>query len=288
MASDDNLLKERLENLYTTYHSDYLYSDPLKYLHRYSGTDDREIVGIIASSLAYGRVEKIFESIESILGIMGPNPAAYAGAFDPERDSKKFADFVHRFNRGEDISCLIYFLRQILDKFGSIGALFKKCLDESGGDIKGTLSLFTGHVLSMDTGPFYGVGSLPDTAGVRYFFPSPQRGSPCKRLNLYLRWMVRKNDGVDLGLWDFVEPSSLIIPLDTHVARLSRYLGLTNRKSPSWKMAAEITNSFKKLNSADPLRYDFSLCRMGILDVCPQKVDKKKCLECGIRDVCAL
>lgn len=281
-------LKERLEDLYTSYHSNYLYSDPLKYLHQYSRTEDVEIVGIIASSLAYGRVEKIFESIEQILRIMGPHPADYILSFDPKKDFVKFKNFVHRFNKGEDISCLIYFLQQILDNFGSIGEFFKKCYYQSGGDIKETLSAFTQNILSFNTADFYGGGKLPDRAGVRYFFPSPAKGSPCKRLNLYLRWMVRKSDGIDFGLWDFVDPSRLIIPVDTHIARLSRYLGLTNKKNPSWKVAVEITEKFKEINPVDPLRYDFSLCRLGILDICPSKVDKKICFECGIKDICIL
>ena len=226
-------LKEKLEDLYTSYHSNYLYSDPLKYLHQYSRPEDVEIVGIIASSLAYGRVEKIFESIEQILGIMGPHPADYILSFNPKKDFIKFKNFVHRFNKGEDISCLIYFLKQILDNFGSIGKFFRKCYDENGGDMKDTLSSFTRQILSLNNGGFYGGGELPAKAGVRYFFPSPAKGSPCKRLNLYLRWMVRESDGIDFGLWDFVAPSRLIIPVDTHIARLSRYLGLTNTKNPS-------------------------------------------------------
>ena len=282
------LLKEKLEDLYVSYHSSYLYSDPLKYLHRYSRPEDVEIVGMIASSLAYGRVEKIFESIEKILGIMGSLPADYVFSFDPKKDSINFKSFVHRFNKGEDISCLIYFLKQILHDSGSVGEFFKKCYFEGDGDVRKALSVFTKKILSFNTADFYGGGKLPDTAGVRYFFPSPEKGSPCKRLNLYLRWMVRENDGIDFGLWDFVSPSDLIIPVDTHIARLSRYLGFTGKKNPSWKMAVEITQMFKEINPADPLRYDFALCRLGILDVCPSRVDSEACVECGIRDICAL
>ncbi len=281
-------LQERLDALSNTYHAEYLYSDPLKYLHRYTRPDDREVVGLLVSSLAYGRVVQIFKSVEYCLDRMGPAPANYVRNFDPKRDSADFDSFVHRFNRGVDISCLLWFMKQILNEHGSLFGLFEAFSEDGDGDMGNMLNTFTRHVLSLDCKPFYGSAGLPGKAGVRYFFPSPKDGGPCKRLNLFLRWMVRKNDGLDLGLWNFIPPSKLIIPLDTHVARLSRYLGLTARKSPSWKMALEVTENLKQLDPDDPLKYDFALARLGILDFCPQKRDPAKCLECGIKDICTL
>ena len=282
------LLKEKLDNLYRTYHSSYLFSDPLKYLHLYDRPEDKEVVGLIASSLAYGRVERIFKSVEFVLDIMGESPADYVLSFNPEKSSKSFEGFVHRFNKGEDIACLIYFMKQILEGYRSIGMLFGRFVDEQDDNITGALSAFSETILSFDSSPFYGGGKLPGDAGVRYFFPSPEKGSPCKRLNLYLRWMARKDDGLDTGIWDFIPPSKLIIPLDTHIARLSRYLGLTRLKSPSWRMAVDITESLKEFDPADPLRYDFALCRLGILDLCPQERDDKKCYVCSISEICLL
>ena len=285
-------LKERLDELSGLYHADYLYSDPLKYLHRYSEAEDREVVGLLVSSLAYGRVAQIFKSVEQCLLRMGPSPAEYVKNFSPERDSADFEGFVHRFNRGIDISCLLWFMKQVLDGEGTLSALFKRLFEaspeESELNTGGVLSRFSAHMLSLDSSPFYGPAGLPEKAGVRYFFPSPRDGSPCKRLSLYLRWMVRRDDGLDLGLWDFIPVSKLVIPLDTHVARLSRYLGLTERKSPSWRMAIEVTESLRRLDPEDPLKYDFALARLGILDFCPQRRDPAKCLECGIKDICAL
>jgi len=282
------LLKEKLDHLYNTYHSAYLFSDPLKYLHLYKRPEDKEVVGIITSSLAYGRVERIFKSVEFVLEVMGPKPAEYILNFDPDKDSVSFEGFVHRFNRGEDIACLIYFLKQLLDCYGSIGALFGRLLDDDDVNIGDALSAFSETILSLDSSPFYGGGKLPEDAGVRYFFPSPAKGSACKRLNLYLRWMVRRNDGLDTGIWDFIPPSKLVIPLDTHIARISRYIGLTSKKSPGWNMALDITESLKEFDPEDPLRYDFSLCRLGILELCPQDKDSEKCYVCSMSEICLI
>ncbi len=288
MIKNSKLLKEKLDKLYADYHSSFLYSDPLKYLHLYKKPKDQELVGIIASSLAYGRVDRIFKSVESVLAIMGESPSNYVREFDPARDSAAFDGFVHRFNKGEDIACLIWFMKQVLDEYGSIGALFKILFKQEDKDISNALTAFVAKFLSLDSSPFYGGGKLPSKAGVRYFFPSPEKGSACKRLSLYLRWMARKNDGLDFGIWDFIPPGKLIVPLDTHIARLSKQLGLTELKSPGWNMALEVTGSLKELDADDPLKYDFALCRLGILDLCPQKKDAAKCADCDINEICML
>lgn len=288
MAIDHNLLKKRLDHLYHSYHASYLYSDPLKYLHLYEHTEDQEMVGLITACLAYGRVETIFRSVDYILEIMGPHPSGYIADFNPKRDGESLKEFVHRFNRGKDVACLIWFLRQIQDEHGSLGNLFRFLSDEKDDDVEEMLIAFSDHVLSLNSSPFYGRKKLPAEAGVRFFFPSPRKGSPCKRLNLFLRWMVRRKDGLDLGLWEFISPANLVMPIDTHIARLSRHLGLTSRKQAGWKMALEVTSSLKKLNSKDPLRYDFSLCRLGILDLCPQNKVEEKCGICSIGDICVL
>ncbi|MDH3976479.1 MAG: TIGR02757 family protein [Deltaproteobacteria bacterium] len=283
-----NALKKKLDSLCEQYDATYIYSDPLKFPRRYDDPLDQEIAGIIASSLAYGRVERIFASLEKVLGLMGKSPARYVTNFNPEREGPDFDGFVHRFNRGEDIACLVWYLKQILHRYGSIGRFFSGLLPDEDENIEGALNRFSASVLSLDSSPFYGGGELPPNAGVRYFFPSPEGGSACKRLNLYLRWMVRKDDGLDLGIWNFVPPSKLVVPLDTHIARLSQNLGLASRKSPGWKMALEVTENLKRLDPHDPLKYDFALCRLGILDLCPHKRDSVKCKECSISDFCML
>src|SRR3972149_1320999 len=209
-------LKPCLDKLYRTFDLKFLSPDPLEFIHKFKTSEDKEIVGLIASSLAYGQVERIRSSIKTVLERMDNKPYRFTVRFNPVKDKGLFDGFVHRFNTGRDIACLIYFAKQMIE--------------ESGSE----------RVLSLDVSALYGTKSLPTDAGVRFFFPSPKNGSPCKRLNLYLRWMVRKGDRLDFGLWKDISASKLIIPLDTHIARISQNIGLTKRKSPDWNMAEEI------------------------------------------------
>jgi uncharacterized protein (TIGR02757 family) len=124
--------------------------------------------------------------------------------------------------------------------------------------------------------------------GVRAFFPDPRRGGACKRANLFLRWMVRPDDGVDLGQWGPVRPDQLVVPLDTHVSRISRNLGLTRRRTVDWRMASEVTDALRALDARDPVRYDFALSRLGILDACPRRVDPVRCAACLLVPACVL
>ncbi len=282
------LLKDCLEGIYRTFHRGFLSSDPLEFVHRYSADMDREIVGLIASSLAYGRVAGIRRSIERVLDVMGESPSGFTMRFNPKTQGGLFSGFKHRFNTGADITCLIYYARQMIEERGSIGGFFLKGYSSSDRNVKKALERFSANTLTLDSFPIYGGKRLPAGAGVRFFFPTPAGGSACKRLNLYLRWMVRRDDGLDLGIWKVVRPSALVIPLDTHIARISRNIGLSSRKTPDWKMAEEITDSLRMLDPKDPVRYDFSLSRLGILERCPHRVDRVKCESCLIRRICLL
>lgn len=281
-------LKTRLDKLYAAFDLKFLSPDPLEFVHKFKKPEDREVVGLIASSLAYGQVERILESIRNVLEKMDNQPYGFVVNFNPKRDAKKFDGFVYRFNTGKDIACLVYFAKQMIEESGSIGGFFLKEYNKTDTDIKNALISFSERTLSLDSSPIYGKKNLPKNAGVRFFFPSPEDGSPCKRLNLYLRWMVRNGDNLDFGLWKGVSPDKLIIPLDTHIARISQNIGLTKRKSPDWKMAEEITENLKRLDAKDPVKYDFALCRLGILKHCPKKKDFKKCEKCLIKKVCVL
>ncbi|GMR04172.1 MAG: TIGR02757 family protein [Thermodesulfobacteriota bacterium] len=290
MSRKKNLLKDRLERLYRTFDRGFLSTDPLEFVHHFSDPADREIVGLISSSLAYGRVKGIRNSIEKVMSVMGGSPYRFTRGFTPKSGRRLFSGFKHRFNTGDDIACLIYFARQMIDESGSIGGFFMKGYSPSDRNVRKALEKFSANALALDAGAIYGSRSkrLPGDAGVRFFFPSPARGGACKRLNLYLRWMVRRDDGLDFGQWTGVEPSKLVIPLDTHIARISRNIGLTARKTQDWKMAEEITEGLKALDVEDPVRYDFSLCRLGILEQCPSRVDRVKCESCLIKKICVL
>lgn len=312
MTTRKTALKRRLDTLYSTYGKDFVSTDPLLFPTRYKEDGDREVVGLIAASLAYGRVAQIKKSVEAVLGVMGDAPRDFVMSFDPEKSLHLFSSFKHRFNTGRDVACLIYFMRQMIERSGSIGGFFtegrtrgnnkgKDKADNTTDDktIKAGLTSFTERALALSTGGVYGKtgekagekaggkSALPKNAGVRYFFPSPKAGSACKRLNLYLRWMVRSS-GVDLGIWKGVSPSALIIPIDTHLARISKLLGLTSRSSSDWRMAEEVTGALRELDPTDPVKYDFALCRLGILDECPSRVDPVKCDKCLIKELCIL
>lgn len=284
MSTHDNnraRLKPLLDNLYKKYSLSYLESDPVYFPHQYKDPLDIEIIGLISSALAYGKVDLFKPKIASILGVMGKSPSVYIRNFDPAGE-KRFDSFVYRFNRGADITHLLSVIQLIIKDSGSIKGFFLKGYTIGDPDIGKALSSFVYRVLEMDCMEAFPDGRLSD--GFRHLFPTPGKGG-CKRLNMYLRWMVRK-DSIDFGLWKEIPPSKLIMPIDTHVARLSRYLGLSKRKSVDWKMAKEVTESLKMLDPMDPVKYDFALSRLGILNECPAKRDESKCWECGIRGVC--
>jgi len=285
---DTRKLKTQLDRLYRTFDRDFLSSDPLEFVHKYQTPEDREIVGLIASSLAYGKVAGIKKSVARVLDIIGPSPYRFTRRFDPRKGKDLFKGFVHRFNNGDDVACLLWFARQMIEEKGSIGGFFEKGYSKKDINIKNALSSFSEGALSLDSSAVYAKRELGPKAGVRFFFPNPKDGSPCKRLNLYLRWMVRRGDRLDFGQWKGVDPASLVIPLDTHIARISQNIGLTKRTSPDWKMAEEVTEALRKLDPKDPIKYDFAICRLGILDRCPKKADRSKCASCLIAGICVL
>ncbi len=255
-------LKERLEKLYRKYDSHTVDPDPLEFVRRARSPADREVVGLIASSLAYGNVRQIKRSIAVVADLLGPHPAEAVRMLDAAEALGRLGDFKHRFNDARDVACLLLFIRQMIDGAGSVEAFFSAS-DPGGEDVGPALARFTSRALALDHGGLYGGGSLPASAGVRFFFPSPESGSACKRLNLYLRWMVRR-EGVDLGVWRGIDPARLVIPLDAHVLAIARRVRLTRYRSPGWRMAVDITRRLRRLDPRDPVKYDFAFHRMGL------------------------
>lgn len=280
------LLKEKLDALYVNYDRSYLSTDPLLFLHNHDDPADVEVIGLLASSLAYGHVKMIQRNIRRVLALMGGRPARYVRNFDARSRARDFSDICHRFNRGPDIVLLLHYIKQMMEADGSIGEFFRAGFNPGAQTIEHSLSSFVERTLALDCTPIYPGGTLPKDARVRFFFPSPSGGSACKRLNLFLRWMVRCGDMLDVGLWDFVSPSQLVIPLDTHIARIAPLIGLTKRKTAGWLMAVEITENLKKLDPFDPVKYDFALCRLGILDKCPKSPHLTTCQKCEIGSLC--
>jgi uncharacterized protein (TIGR02757 family) len=275
-------LKSTLDRLYADFNYPDSAADPIQIVRRHPRADDREVVGFCAASLAFGRVGSVLQSIERLLAVMGGRPAAYVRAFDPRHDAPAFADLGHRWTRGPDLVALVWVMKQMIDRAGSIEGFFLQEYDASAGDIEGALDRFSTRALALDLKAAY--GRVPTRPGVCYFFPRPSAGSGCKRLNLFLRWMVRR-DALDLGVWTRVSPAKLIVPLDTHVIRVGRCLRLTRYTSPGWKMARDMTASLRQLDPDDPVKYDFALCHLGMMNACgfnrPQRDS-----QCPLRGLC--
>lgn len=245
--------------IYRQYHrSEYLGMDPLVCVRRHREPADIEVAGLVASSLAYGRVEQIIRSIEKVFHTMGPSVRSFCVDTPLAEKRRRLAGFKHRFNDGDDIAALLDAAGNVIERHGSLEAMFGKCLSAHKG-YREALAAFCEELRTEATrapkkpGPSFG-----------YLLPCPSRGSACKRLNMYMRWMVRENDGIDLEVWRNVSPSMLIMPVDTHVARTARRLGLTSRRTPDWRMAEEITECLRAVDRDDPVRFDFSLCRYGM------------------------
>lgn len=267
----DALLKERLDALVETFDISTIEPDPLQLVLRYDDPRDQEVAGLIAAAFAYGRADIIVRNIGAVLDKMTPSPARYLDTFNAREATKRFAGFAHRFHKTPDLVALL----ACISNHESLGALFKECYDDTDEDIAPSLSRFIHRLLpTADRQP-----------SLNYLLTDPNDGSACKRMNLYLRWMVRRTPP-DLGLWTFVDPAKLVMPVDTHIHRIATFLGLGNRKSADWKAARAITDRLAVFDRTDPVRYDFALCRLGILDLCSRKRRKENCDVCLLRDVC--
>ena len=257
------IIKDALERLYGKYnHRDFIKPDPLQFIYQHSNRPDMEVAGFLTAELAYGRVQQIEKSLTNLFGRMGKSPYEFVQDFDDQKRAK-LKDFRHRFTAGDDISDLLELLRGILGEFGSIEKFFVQGYNPGDKNIIPALSKFCDSLLEMYAETHN--GHIPK--GLSYLLPRPTAGSACKRLNLFLRWMVR-NDDVDAGLWKLVDKTRLIVPVDVHMARLCRILGLYSRKTVSLSTAVKITKSFAEIEPADPVKYDFALSRIGILENC--------------------
>lgn len=274
-------IRNILERLYKRYnHRQLISPDPLQFLYRYSDPADVEITGFLASALAYGRVEQIEKSLDNLLGRMGDSPYEFVANFDKNK-RRKLRDFKHRFTTGDDISDLLVLFRTIISRCGSIEQYFVRDYNPGDKNIIPALSKFCNSLLDI-----YAAGHKgQDSHGLKYLLVSPEDGSACKRLNLFLRWMVRDDD-VDKGLWKSIDKAKLVVPVDVHMSRLCKVLGLYARKTVSLSAAVEITESFAEIEPADPVKYDFALSRIGIVENCNGR-RRKGCEFCELFRFCS-
>jgi len=257
-------LRSRLDALYAQLNRRAFVSpDPLEVVYRYEDARDREVAGLIAACLAYGRVAQILRNLHALLDALGPSPAArirregacaLAGA----------PAFRHRWTDAQEMAAFLDAIAQALRQHGSLEACFLAHSSANDAHTLGALEGFTRELRS---------GGPPNS-----LLSAPEKGSACKRLHLYLRWMVRR-DEVDPGCWTGVPPRALLIPLDTHMHRLARGLGLTRRNQANLGTTLEVTDAFRRINPEDPLKYDFALTRLGIRgELNPEDF----LLECGV------
>jgi uncharacterized protein (TIGR02757 family) len=228
---------------------EYIHPDPLEFVWRYKSAGDREVVGLIAACLAYGNVNQILKSVEKVLAPMGKSPAAWLKRTPPAEIRKGLAKFKHRFTTGAEMAVFLLNIKHALERHGSLEALFLAGYDEKEPTVEKALYRF--------------IDAFNCRACAPTLTPCTALKSSFKRVNLFLRWMVRK-DAVDPGVWTGVSPSKLLIPLDTHMRQVSMNMGITRRKDTSMKTAAEITAYFGGLTPEDPVKYDFALTRAGI------------------------
>ncbi len=277
---EQNKLHNILEKLYKKYnHRKFIPPDPLQFVYRYKSKADREIAALLSASLAYGRVKQIEKDLNILFSIIGKSPYEFTTHFNNTK-RKILKIFKHRFNTGDDICDLLSVLKIVLKKSGSIEKFFAEGYSPNDENIIPALTNFCGRLYEIYREKF----GRPVSSGFRYLLANPDNGSVCKRLNMFLRWMVRSDD-VDLGLWKSIDKSKLIVPVDTHMARLCKILGLYKRKTLSLKAAVEITESFKRIIPADPVKYDFALSRIGIIENCTGRL-RPDCQNCELLVFC--
>jgi uncharacterized protein (TIGR02757 family) len=304
------ILKSRLDALVETFDVTTIAPDPLQLVLRYSDPLDQEVVGLIAAAFAYGRAETIVANIGAVLAKMRPSPYRYLSSFDADEARKRFVGFAHRFHKTPELVAFLACIAGVIETHGSLGALFRECYEETDSDIGPTLARFVEAIRragvprrlmrrrpapppsAEESGGSAGRCHISrrgtparHTAALQYLLTSPSDGSACKRMNLFLRWMVRRTSP-DLGLWTFVDPAKLVMPVDTHIHRIATFLGLNDRKSADWKAARALTDKLARFDKSDPVRYDFALCRLGILDLCSRKRRRENCDVCMLREVC--
>lgn len=243
--------KDALDDIYEKYNRrEFVHPDPLECLYRYDDPTDREIAGLVASGLAYGRVEQILKSVNWVLDRMH-SPSDFLSSATLRSLREMFQGFRHRFTTGRALAEMLWGAKRIIEQHGSLQACFCGGLREEHGTVLPALSVFVVQLTNRPEREHH------------WLVASPVKGSACKRWHLFLRWLVRC-DAVDPGGWDMVPASKLVVPLDVHMHRIGLALGMTERKQADARTAAEITASFRAIVPQDPVRYDFALTRFGI------------------------
>lgn len=235
--------------------SDYIQSDPVQFIHAFENKKDIEIAGFFAAIMAWGRRDIVISKVENLLQRMNYKPFEFICKYGQD-DFSTLQGFKHRTFKPIDIHGMIYALQRIYQDYKDLEEFWNECHQTGKCEIRPALAIFNEKFFSL----------TPELSNrTRKHISNPELGSTCKRLCMYLRWMIRKNSVVDIGIWDFMEPSDLQIPFDVHVARQARRYGLVTRRSNDWKTVKELTDTLKIMSPDDPIRYDFALFGLGAL-----------------------
>jgi uncharacterized protein (TIGR02757 family) len=255
-------LQSLLESAYVDFHSHYYRGhDPVSLVHGLGDPKDQEIAAVFAAVLAYGNVATILASVRRVLSALGPSPhdrVRYGEFPEPLRS------FRHRFTTGEDLEILFHWLQSALRSHGSVESFFHAAAPARAGSMRERLAGFVSRFCAQPLPPHLQAIHPRRERNLKYLLPSPDRGSACKRLNMFLRWMVRAADGIDLGLWAGLRPEQLVLPIDTHLLQTLRALRWTRSRQATWLVAERATERLRMFCPQDPTRYDFALCHLSM------------------------
>jgi uncharacterized protein (TIGR02757 family) len=249
-----------LESAFTEFHSHFhREQDPVSLVHRFPERRDREAAALVTALLSYGNVATILASVRLALEALGSSP--YAALVDGNR-LRSLEGFRHRFTTGEDLEIVFHWVGSALRSHGSLEAFFV----DGGADrpMKELLSGFVRRLIRQRLPGALATRVPARDRNLKYLLSDPERGSACKRLNMFLRWMVRGEDGIDLGLWKGIRPAQLVLPVDTHLLQTLRLLRWTRSKQATWRVAEEATDRLRLYAPEDPVRFDFALCHLSM------------------------
>lgn len=253
--SEFERLKKLLDEKYLLFNQkNFINHDPVSIPHLFSGKEDIEISGFIAAVFAWGQRKTIINKCNQLFNLMDNDPYQFI-VHHTDKDLKIFESFKHRTFNSTDTLYFIAALKHIYNHHGGLENAFAQGINSADPSVKNGLDRFKEIFFELEYPP----------ERTKKHIASPKSNSACKRLNMYLRWMVRKdNKGVDFGIWHKIEAHQLICPCDVHVERVARKLGLIKTEKPNWKMAEELTEKLKEFDSLDPVKYDFALFGLGV------------------------
>lgn len=255
-----------------------LAGDPLRYAHRCEAREDREVAAMLGALLAFGNVKTILAKLDALITArLEGAPGRVARESGRAELARRLHGWRHRTFAGDDVAALLFAAGELLRRDGGVFVSLERAYRETG-DLRESLARWVGELraLAWPDGP---------TRAAKHLLPDPRGVSACKRLLLLSRWVVRA-EHPDLGLVTAIPPAALVIPLDVHIHRIARNLGLTARTAATWETAAEVTDALRALSREDPVRYDMAVCHLGIAQRCPSRRDALRCEGCALKPVC--